>query len=161
MCGWCMPKLPKISLLFRKFCTFPATEGYAIWHSISSSQPRQESSPTEWNSSMSGCRKTQIWKHHNSSLLQAREMPKLLPRKDTNFGNTMILPHFRPEKCQKSYPERHKFRKHHNSLLLQARETPKILPRKTRISETPWIFCTLGQRTPKTRPRKTRISGMP
>ena len=58
MCGRRMPKLPKISLLFRKFCTFPVTEGYAIWHSISSSQPRQESSPTEQNSSMSGCRKT-------------------------------------------------------------------------------------------------------
>ena len=58
-------------------------------------------------------------------------------QKDMNFGNAMILHHFRPEKCQKSYPERHEFWKHHNSLLLQARETPKILPRKTQISETP------------------------
>ena len=58
-------------------------------------------------------------------------------QKDTNFRNAMILPHFRPEKHQKSYPERHEFQKHHNSLLLQAREMPKILPRKTRILETP------------------------
>ena len=41
-------------IFFCKFCTFPVTEGYAIWHSISSSQPRQESSPTEQNLSMSG-----------------------------------------------------------------------------------------------------------
>ena len=47
MYGRRTPKLPKISLLFRKFRTFPVTEGYAIWHSISSLQPWQESSPTE------------------------------------------------------------------------------------------------------------------
>ena len=40
-------KLTKISSLFLKSCTFPVTEGYTICHSISSSQPRQESSPTE------------------------------------------------------------------------------------------------------------------
>ena len=38
-------------------------------------------------------------------------------QKDTNFRNTMILPHFGPEKRQTSYPERHKFRERHNSLL--------------------------------------------
>ena len=54
MCGQRTPKLPKISLLFREFRTFPVTEGYAIWHSISSSQPQQESSPTEQNSNVSG-----------------------------------------------------------------------------------------------------------
>ena len=37
---------PEINIFFRKFHTFPVTEGYEIWHSISSSQPRQESSPT-------------------------------------------------------------------------------------------------------------------
>ena len=30
-------------------------------------------------------------------------------QKDTNFGYTIILRHFRPEKCQKSDPERHEF----------------------------------------------------
>ena len=45
-------------------------------------------------------------------------------QKDTNFGNTMILRHFGPEKCQKSYPERHEFWEHHNSLPW-ARELPK------------------------------------
>ena len=37
---------PEISIFFREFRTFPVTEGYKIEHSISSSQPRQESSPT-------------------------------------------------------------------------------------------------------------------
>ena len=60
MCGRRMPNWPIISLLFCKFCTFPVTKGYTIWHSISSSQPQQESSPTEQNLSMSGCRKTRI-----------------------------------------------------------------------------------------------------
>ena len=91
MCGRRMPKLPKISLLFREFCTFPVTEGYAIWHSNSSSQPWQESLPTERNLSM---------------------------QKDTNFGNTIILWYFRPEKCQKSYPERHEFWERHDSSAL-------------------------------------------
>ena len=39
-------KLTKFSSLYRNFRTFPLAEGYAICHSISSSQPRQESSPT-------------------------------------------------------------------------------------------------------------------
>ena len=34
---------------------------------------------------------------------------------DTNFGNATILRHFRPEKCQKSDPERHEIQKCHNS----------------------------------------------
>ena len=69
-------------------------------------------------------------------------------QKDMNFGNATILCHFRPEKHQKSDPERHKFgnttilwhfrpekrqnptqKKHefrecHNSLLPWARESP-------------------------------------
>ena len=110
LCGRCTPKLTKISSLFRKFHTFPVTEGYTICHSISSSQPRQGSSPTEQN---------------------------LSTQKDTNFRNAMFLCYLRPEKCQKSYPERHEFRKRHVSSLPEARETPKILPRKTRISAMP------------------------
>ena len=98
MCAWGTPKLTKISSLFHKFHTFPVTEGLAIWHSISSSQPQQESSPTECNSSA---------------------------QKDTNFGNTIFLRYLEPEKCQKSYPERHKFWEHHVSLPPWARETPK------------------------------------
>ena len=34
---------------------------------------------------------------------------------DMNFGNAMILPHFRPEKRQKSDPERHEIQKRYNS----------------------------------------------
>ena len=36
-------------------------------------------------------------------------------QKDTNFRNTIILRYLRPEKRQKSYPERHEFWKHHDS----------------------------------------------
>ena len=46
-------------------------------------------------------------------------------QKDTNFRNVMILPHFGPEKCQKSYPKIHEFWQCHNSLLPWARELPK------------------------------------
>ena len=39
-------------------------------------------------------------------------------QKDTKFRNATILHHFRPEKCQKSDPERHEIWKRHNSLPL-------------------------------------------
>ena len=61
----------------------------------------------------------------------------------------MFLRYLRPEKCQKSYPERHKFWKRHVSSLPEAREMPKILPRKTRILEMPCFFATLSQRITK------------
>ena len=35
-----------------------------------------------------------------------------------NFGNVTILPHCRPEKCQKSDPERHEFWERHDSSTL-------------------------------------------
>ena len=125
MCGQRTPKLTKISLLFRKFRTFPVTEGYAIWHSIFSSQPQQESSPTEQNLSMSRCRKTRIletpwffatlgqrkcqktdpercefWQRYNSSLPWARESPNPTA-KDTNF--TQNCTHWPRQKCQGKY----------------------------------------------------------
>ena len=53
-----------------------------------------------------------------------------------NFGNTMILPHLGPEKCQKSYPEIHKFRQCHNSLLPWARELPKSNHKRHKFRET-------------------------
>ena len=46
-------------------------------------------------------------------------------QKDTNFGNTIIICHFGPEKRQNSDPERHEFWERHNSLLPWARESPK------------------------------------
>ena len=89
---------------------------------------------------------------------RAHPQNKICPtQKDTNFRNTMFLYYLRPEKCQKSYPERHEFWKRHISLLPEAREMPKILPRKTRISTTPKFFATLSQRIAKTNRKKTRI----
>ena len=93
LCGRRMTKLTKLttfSSLCHNFHTFPVTEGYAICHSISSSQSQQESSPTNLICST---------------------------QKDTNFRNAMFLHYLRPEKCQKSYPERHEFWQCHNSSL--------------------------------------------
>ena len=83
--------------------------------SISSLWPQQESSPTTWNLSI-------FWM-----------------QKDTNFGNAIIIHHLGPEKCQKSYPERHKFWEHHNSLLPWARELPKSNPKRHEFWETALI----------------------
>ena len=59
-------------------------------------------------------------------------------QKDTNFGNAIILQHFRPEKhLKKSDPERHEFWEHHDSSTPWAREMPKIIPRNTWITATP------------------------
>ena len=58
-------------------------------------------------------------------------------QKDMNFGNAIIIRHFGPEKCQKSYPERHEFWEHSNYSSPVAREMPKIQPRKTQILGTP------------------------
>ena len=69
----------------------------------------------------------------------------------------MFLCYLRPEKCQKSYPERHKFWEHHVSSLPEAREMPKILPRKTRILATPCFFATLSQRIAKSNTKTALI----
>ena len=71
-------------------------------------------------------------------------------QKDMNFGNALFLCYLRPEKCKKSYPERHEFQKRHVSLLPEAREMPKILPRKTQILAIPKFFATLSQEITKT-----------
>ena len=95
-------------------------------------------------------RKTQILEMPCFFATRGQRNAKNPTQKDTNFGNTMFLRYLRPEKCQKSYPERHEFWKCYVSLLPEAREMPKILPRKTRISATPKFFATLSQRIAKT-----------
>ena len=60
-------------------------------------------------------------------------------QKDMNFGNAMIICHFEPEKCQKSYPERHEFWERHNSSLPWARELPKSNPERHEFRETALI----------------------
>ena len=56
-------------------------------------------------------------------------------QKDTKFGNTIILHHFRPEKCQKSYPERHEFWQCHNSSLPWARDFPNPTAKDTNFAQ--------------------------
>ena len=56
-----------------------------------------------------------------------------------NFGNAMILHHFRPEKCQKSDPERHEFQECHDSLLPWAKKSPKANHEKHEFWETALI----------------------
>ena len=72
-------------------------------------------------------------------------------QKDTNFGNTMILRYFRPEKCQKSYPEGHEFWQRHNSSLPWARESPNPTTKDTNFSTN------LHSLTPAKMPRKVFI----
>ena len=91
---------------------------------------------------------------HNPSK-RAHPQNKIRPtQKDMNFGNAMFLCYLRPEKCQKSYPERHEFWKCHVSLLPEAREMPKTLPRKTRILTSPKFFATLSQQIAKSNREK-------
>ena len=60
-------------------------------------------------------------------------------QRDTNFENAMIIHHFKPEKHQKSDPERHEFCECHNSLLPLARESPKSNPKRHKFQETALI----------------------
>ena len=66
-------------------------------------------------------------------------MPKNPTQKDMNFGNTMFLCYLEPEKCQKSYPERHEFWQRHNSLLPEARELPNPTTKDTNFAQTALI----------------------
>ena len=91
-------KLTKIHF-YCKFRTFPVTEGYAIWHSIFSPQPQQESSPTEQN--LSTQEGTNL---EHAMFLRYPEPEKCqnLPRNSMNFSNAMFLHCLEPAKCQKS-----------------------------------------------------------
>ena len=104
-------KLTKIHF-FCKFRTFPVTEGYAIWHSIFSPQPRQESSPTEQNSS------TQEGTNFGHAMfLCYLEPEKCQPTQEgMNFGHAMFLRYLEPEKCQPTQKQ-HKFQQRHVSSL--------------------------------------------
>ena len=51
----------------------------------------------------------------------------------------MFLCYLRPEKCQKSYPERHKFQKRHVSLLPEPRICQKSYPERHKFCTTPFI----------------------
>ena len=51
----------------------------------------------------------------------------------------MILPHFGPEKCQKSDPERHEFWQRHNSSIPWARELPNPTMKDTNFGKTALI----------------------
>ena len=56
-------------------------------------------------------------------------------QKDTNFRNTIILRHFRPEKRQNPTQKRHEFRECHNSLLPWARESPNPTAKDTNFTQ--------------------------
>ena len=114
-------KLTKIHF-FCKFRTFPVTEGYAIWHSIFSPQPRQQSSPTERNSSTqegTNFRHAMFLRYLEPEKRQPTqegtnfghamflrypepEKRQNIPRNSTNFSNAMFLHCLEPAKCQKS-----------------------------------------------------------
>ena len=124
LCGQRMPKLTKLtkcSSLCRNFHTFPVTEGYAICNSISSSQPQQESSPTEQNSS--NPERHEFRKRHVSLLPEAREMPKILPRKTRILATPKFFATL-SQSITKTNRKRHEFCTKLHSL------TPAKMPRK-------------------------------
>ena len=138
---------PKNSF-FCQFRTFPVTEGYAIWHSISSSQPQQESSPTEWNSSTQEgtnfrhamflrCLEPEKCQKPTQKTARISNTPcffttlslrnaKNYPENSTNFSNAIILCYLEPAKCQKT-TKRHEFHTKLHSL------TPATMPRKVLV----------------------------
>ena len=75
-------------------------------------------------------------------------------QKDTNFGNTIIIRHFGPEKCQKSDPERHEFWECHNYSSPWARETPKILPERHEFWERHNSILPWARESPKFYPKR-------
>ena len=119
---------PKYVYFFGEFHTFPVTEGHKIQHIYF-----QFMTPARKLTHNTKFERHEFWECHNYSSPWAREMPKIWPRKtqisgtpwlfvtlgqrnaknptqkDMNFGNTMIICHLGPEKCQKSNPERHEF----------------------------------------------------
>ena len=70
----------------------------------------------------------------------------------------MFLRYLRPEKRQKSYPERHEFRKCHVSLLPEAREMPKKPTQKDTTFGNAKILHYLEPGNCQNQPQKTRIS---
>ena len=81
-------------------------------------------------------RKTQILETPQFFTTLGQRNAKNQTQKDTNFGNAMILRHFRPEKHQKkSYPERHEFRECHISSLSWARELPNPTVKDTNFAQ--------------------------
>ena len=115
---------------FCKFRTFPVTEGYAIWHSIFSPQPRQESSPTEQNSST---------------------------QEGTNFRHAMFLHYLEPEKCQ-NLPRKAQISDTPCFFATLSQRNAKTYPETARISDTPCFFATLSQQNAKNQPKNSRIS---
>ena len=56
----------------------------------------------------------EFWERHDFSSLWAREMPKILTQKDTNFGNTIILHYLGPENHQNPTTKDTNFEKLHS-----------------------------------------------
>ena len=67
----------------------------------------------------------EFWKHHNSLLPWAREMPKSYPERHKFRKHHVSSPPWARETPKKTDPERHEFWQRPNSSLPWARESPK------------------------------------
>ena len=83
-----MPKLTKISSLFRKFHTFPVTEGYTIGIIFSVHNPSKKAHSQNEIWSCLDAERHEFWKRHNSSIPWARESPNPTA-KDMNFAQKL------------------------------------------------------------------------
>ena len=99
-------KIARKCIFFRKFHTFPITEGNEIWHIyFQFTTPARKLTHNTKFEHFLDAERHEFQEHHNSSSPWARESPK-------------------------SNPEKHEFWECHNSSLPWARESPKSNPER-------------------------------
>ena len=122
MCGRRTPKLPKISLFFLRIMHLSSNRRvrnlafYFQLTTLARKLTHRMKFEHVWM--------TRILGTPQFFATLGQRNTKNQTQKDTNFGNTTILQHFRPEKCQNPTQKRHKFWERHNSSLPWARESP-------------------------------------
>ena len=114
MCGRCTPKLTKISFTFPQILHLSSNRRvHNLTFYFQFITPARK---LTHRTNFEHAERHKFWKHHNSSLPWAREMPKSYPeRHEFRKYQNSSLPWAR--EMPKSYPERHEFHKYHNSSL--------------------------------------------
>ena len=123
-------KIAQKCLFFRKFCTFPVTEGNEIRHIYFQfmTPARKLTHNTKFEHFLDAERH-EFWERHNYSSPWAREMPKSDPERHESWERHNSSSPWARE-TPKSNPKRHKFWEHQNSSSPWARESPKSYPER-------------------------------
>ena len=133
MCGQHTPKLPKISLFFPRILHLSSNRRV-----LNSAFYFQFITPARKLTHRT--KLEHVWMTRISGTPQffatlGQRNTKNPTQKDTNFRNTTILWHFRPEKGQNPTQKRHEFRECHNSSLPWARESPNPTVKNTNFTQ--------------------------